>query len=223
MHSFLIISRDQTERREIQSSICDDKKIDKLDRFRLSLSDEKKSIGIKEIKNIQDSIHLKPLKGNKKAVAIEDAETLTTEAQNSLLKLLEEPPRSTLIFLLSKSLDPILPTIRSRCKIISKSKANTKPTEDEIKEINAFISCLTSPHIKDSLESAEKISKSKDLALVTLEKILSELDAQLKNEILNQENPAKTVAIMKKTISVIKIVETSNANLRLTLENYFLN
>jgi DNA polymerase III subunit delta' len=51
-----------------------------------------------------------------RAIVIENAEMLTTEAQNALLKTLEEPPQDTVLILTANSLDNVLPTIRSRVR-----------------------------------------------------------------------------------------------------------
>jgi len=60
---------------------------------------------------------MRPIEGRWRAVVIDDAETLAEPAQEALLKTLEEPPPSMLLFLLSDDQNALLPTIRSRCEI----------------------------------------------------------------------------------------------------------
>ncbi len=79
---------------------------------------EERTIKISHIKDIQQEIYLSSLNGKKKVVIIKDAERLTPEAANALLKTLEEPPEDT-IFILTSSWVYILPlTIISRAQMI---------------------------------------------------------------------------------------------------------
>lgn len=88
----------------------------------ISVDKEKKLLGIDKIKTIQHDSILKPVESNKKIFIIKDSEKLTEEASNCILKILEEPPPSTLIILLVNTLDSIPETVISRCHIIRFSK-----------------------------------------------------------------------------------------------------
>jgi DNA polymerase-3 subunit delta' len=67
---------------------------------------------------IIDQAGLFPSRGRARIFIIEEADTMTREAQNSLLKTLEEPPANTFLILLTSKADRLLPTIRSRCQLI---------------------------------------------------------------------------------------------------------
>ncbi len=73
-------------------------------------------IGIKEIQELQRHASLPPFEGKKKIFIIDGAENLSTEAANSILKILEEPPPNVIWILLSVEENKILPTILSRCQ-----------------------------------------------------------------------------------------------------------
>ena len=75
---------------------------------------EKKQISIDKIRELKGHIYQKPIKSKVKFVAVKDADLLTLEAQNALLKLLEEPPAHAVIVLATGSGQKLLPTIRSR-------------------------------------------------------------------------------------------------------------
>jgi len=79
-------------------------------------SPEKGSIGIDIVRNLQKFLLLKTAGTQKirRAVLIEDAHLMTHEAQNALLKILEEPPADTIIVLTAVPSNNILPTIQSR-------------------------------------------------------------------------------------------------------------
>lgn len=74
------------------------------------------SIGIDEIRTqLNQSIHIKPYSSPYKIYIIPDADLLTEQAQNALLKTIEEPPAYAVIFLLAENPEQLLQTVRSRC------------------------------------------------------------------------------------------------------------
>ncbi|MFC1698702.1 DNA polymerase III subunit delta', partial [Candidatus Omnitrophota bacterium] len=90
-------------------------------------------ISIDEIRGLQREIALKPFEGRCKVFTILQAQCLTEQAANSLLKTLEEPPGSSLIILTVTDLNQLLPTIISRCQIIKLSLIS----QEELKRILA--------------------------------------------------------------------------------------
>lgn len=73
-------------------------------------------IRIAQIRQMQQQICIKPVEGTRWVVVINDADRMNPQAQNALLKTLEEPPQANLI-LTAGTLTRLLPTIRSRCQI----------------------------------------------------------------------------------------------------------
>jgi DNA polymerase-3 subunit delta' len=78
--------------------------------------DSKTEIGIDDIRGLQRLANLPPYEGKCKVFIIDDAEYLSTEAANSLLKILEEPPPRIVWLLLAAEEEHLLPTIISRCQ-----------------------------------------------------------------------------------------------------------
>ena len=78
---------------------------------------EGNSIKIAQIRNLQSDIVIKPHK-KYKIYIIDKAEKMTLEAQNALLKTLEEPPEYAIIILVTNNKEGLLPNIRSRCEIV---------------------------------------------------------------------------------------------------------
>lgn len=76
-----------------------------------------KSIGVDEVRRIVGEANVMPFEGNRKVIIIYNGELMTTQAQNALLKTLEEPQPGVYFIILTKTLDNLLPTIRSRCAI----------------------------------------------------------------------------------------------------------
>lgn len=91
-----------------------------------------KAIGIEQVRDLDHFLSLKvPSKlGISRLVVIEDAQKMTTEAQNAILKTLEEPPTDTLIILTVSYPQALLPTIRSRMQTIDVKL----PAKNESKE-----------------------------------------------------------------------------------------
>lgn len=75
---------------------------------------ENGSIGIDAVREIRNFLWQKPNVSARRTLIIDEAELLTTEAQNALLKITEEPPESSLLILVTSDIESILPTISSR-------------------------------------------------------------------------------------------------------------
>ncbi|MCX6012988.1 MAG: AAA family ATPase, partial [Chloroflexi bacterium] len=82
----------------------------------IDLSAESTEIGINQIKEMERLASLKPYESKCRIFIINEAEKLSTEASNCLLKTLEEPPADVIIILLAVKPDSLLPTILSRCQ-----------------------------------------------------------------------------------------------------------
>ncbi len=74
------------------------------------------SIGVDDIRDqVNDTISIRPYSGGYKIYIINEAEKMTIQAQNALLKTIEEPPAYAVIILITANPDAFLPTITSRC------------------------------------------------------------------------------------------------------------
>ena len=76
------------------------------------------SIKIEQIRELQKRIQEKPIISSKKVYIIDNADLMTKEAQNCLLKTLEEPPEFAIIILIGTNENAFLTTIKSRCMIL---------------------------------------------------------------------------------------------------------
>ena len=77
------------------------------------------SISVDDIREqLNGDIMIKPYSNRYKIYIIPEADLLTVQAQNALLKTIEEPPEYAIIFLLTENADSLLPTIRSRCVML---------------------------------------------------------------------------------------------------------
>ncbi|GAB6086071.1 DNA polymerase III subunit delta' [Alkaliphilus crotonatoxidans] len=76
------------------------------------------AIKIEQIRELQKEILMKPYEGKYKVFVLCNAETMTTQAQNALLKTLEEPPTYGVLILLVNNINRLLPTVASRCQAL---------------------------------------------------------------------------------------------------------
>ncbi|MGD1003649.1 MAG: hypothetical protein ABR884_03700 [Minisyncoccia bacterium] len=104
------------------------------------------SIGIDAAREVKTFLWQKPNTSVRRTLIIDNAELLTTEAQNALLKITEEPPSSSLLILITSDIESILPTIASR---LPKIYFGAVPTEE----------------IEKWLASEEHLPKAKAMAL----------------------------------------------------------
>ena len=88
----------------------------------------KASFVVDDVREIIDEVNKKPFEGDKKVIIIHQGNKLTIQAQNALLKTIEEPPTEVYIIILCESLELILDTIKSRCEIYKL----TPLTKDEL-------------------------------------------------------------------------------------------
>ena len=100
----------------------------------LYIEPEGNSVKIEQIRYIQRKIQEKPIISNKKVYIINDADKMTTEAQNCLLKTLEEPPEYSTIILIGSNENMFLSTIKSRCMIIHFSKIEDEKIRKYLEE-----------------------------------------------------------------------------------------
>lgn len=78
----------------------------------------KRSIPIDEIRQLTQRLHTRPTLGSRRVVIIDPADDLERSAANALLKALEEPPAGTFFLLVTHRPGRLLPTIRSRCRVL---------------------------------------------------------------------------------------------------------
>ncbi len=93
----------------------------------------KASFGVDDVRNIITEVSKKPFEGNKKIIIIHGGNKLTIQAQNALLKTIEEPPVGVYIIILCESLELILDTIKSRCEIYRLTPLNRYELKEYIK------------------------------------------------------------------------------------------
>lgn len=231
MQSFLIIGSDQNKIDTTLEELYQKYEVFEIDRTILSTASlleetkpEKLSIGIAEIKKIQKKLFLKPIKSKMKAVTITEAEHLTPQAQNALLKTLEEPPDNTIIILVAPSEEVFLPTILSRCTILTLNKPNINADQDD-NNLEDILQKIPDWEIGQRLKQAEILAKERQTAILWITSAILSARSLLRHSIANDK--MEDISTLNKTIKTLQSygqdIKTTNVNLRLALENLFLS
>ena len=90
------------------------------------------TVGVDEVRDLREDIFLSATESDHKVYVLDDAECMTPEAQNALLKVLEEPPSGVVMILLATESDRILTTVKSRVQLISMSRFSAEELESEL-------------------------------------------------------------------------------------------
>ena len=85
----------------------------------IEIQPEGNVLKIEQMRLIKDIVYRRPMIGKRRVFIVAEAEKMTDEAANSLLKILEEPPLFSYIILLTHNPFLLLPTIKSRCQILN--------------------------------------------------------------------------------------------------------
>ena len=161
---------------------------------------EETKIKIDQIRNMQLKVSEKPIISSNKVYIIDNADTMTTEAQNCLLKTLEEPPEYVTIILIGTNEESFLTTIRSRCTKIHFDKiSNEKIKEYLIKNDLSDLSEDLLELADGSIKKAIQISQNQD-GYYSIEKIMNNI---YKCDIIEILNLAEELYKSKDTIHSI--------------------
>ena len=143
--------------------------------FEISPDETKKTqiIDVKQIRSLRN-IFTKKVEANQyRVVLVNPAEKMNRQASNALLKILEEPPERTIFILITDSLDALLPTIRSRCRLVRFSRLSA----GNIEEICDNLSCRFSPMLLEK----SKGSMGRLVECIENESLLDQISALKKS------------------------------------------
>ena len=216
--------------------------------FMIIDSDDGKSIKIGQVRLLQEKIAEKPIISNHKVYIINNSDLMTVEAQNCLLKTLEEPPEYATIILVLSNENKMLNTIKSRCtKIVFQKLTNENLKEyanlhsislntNLLSVCNGSIANLI--NLKDNIETYEALDvilenfSNKDIVDIWNEsEVLYKSKENIFNLLdyftINFSNKLRA-SNENKYINIIKYVETakkrlsSNANYDMCIDNLLL-
>lgn len=214
--SFLIASADESFIENEISKLLEKLHIarNSVDFLLIDQGSEKLSIGIDITRKLKHWLSLKPFNSENKLAVIKKADLLTIEAQNSILKQLEEPNPNHFIVLVLENPRVLLPTVLSRCEIISDLQYRKEELDTDIMKLTKV----------EQFRYLEELLKTKDAVLVNknIKEFLQGLLIHLEKELL--KNPYDEV--IRANIALVEqtsIMITANTSKRLALENLLIN
>ena len=179
---------------------------------------DKATLGVEAVKDFREDMFLSSTESESKIYIIDDAECMTPEAQNALLKVLEEPPKSVSIILLAKECDRILITIKSRTQYIAMSRFDDGELEKWLLSISpeARSMKVSDPaRFMGIIMSADGcLGQAKNL----LNKRLSEENEEERSEIIALLSAIARKGAYADIYSVTSDFPSKRAELQLTLE-----
>lgn len=170
---------------------------------------ETPSIGIETVRDLITWSHTKPFSLKQKVAIVLEASRMTPQAQNALLKTLEEPPEFLQIIMTGTSELGMLETVRSRCRVIRVQTEHESNTETE----ELFVWPTT---ISSAIDQAEKLAKDREETIGWCEKILLHERRLLEESQLNG-------IVLKKVKHLVRAINQlkRNINTKLVLEHLF--
>ncbi|UIO42660.1 DNA polymerase III subunit delta' [Brevibacillus brevis] len=123
------------------------------------------SIKIDQIRSLQKEMAMRAVESSRKVYIIEHVDKMTTQAANSLLKFLEEPPAGVLALLLTEHSHAILSTILSRCQIVQFSPLSAESIAEKLRAEGVLAGMAqVASHITTNVEEAMTLSQSESFA-----------------------------------------------------------
>jgi DNA polymerase III delta prime subunit len=129
-------------------------------------------VRIGQIRALQQALRLRAHGGGFRAAVIADAEWLNQEAQNALLRLLEEPPPDTTLVLVAATASGLLATVRSRCQRVAFPPPVARIDEPERAAIAERLDAVRELSVPDLLDWAEEFRGARADAAAAAEELL---------------------------------------------------
>lgn len=182
----------------------------------IDIQPEEKVIKIDQIREMQLKISEKPIISQNKVYIINNADTMTQEAQNCLLKTLEEPPEYVTIILIGVNENNFLTTIKSRCTKVYFDNIPIQEIKKYLKEVqNIELDDKLLTLSEGSIKKAIQLQDNQDI-YDTITKFIEKLD---KDDIINIVNNSE--AIYKSKDNIYEILDNLNIMcLEKAKENY---
>lgn len=220
-HSFCIIQTDAKLRREYVERQLGQFSIKPVD---VCLLDAPR-ITIENIRSVITFLSRKPYSSAYKAVLIE-ADGLTAEAQQAFLKTLEEPPAYAFLYLNVSHPDLLLPTILSRCQLITLGQNSTPQlAQSEILSLSAFWGQILHSSLGNRLTNTQEIARSREEVLLWIEKQVVFWQQRLHEAYGSTPVPALSpiviTAILRELTQTHSLVER-NISLKLAVDHLLL-
>jgi DNA polymerase III subunit delta' len=121
--------------------------------------DDKGRVNVEHIRDVIEAVGFRPFEGRRRVVIIDEADTMLAPAQSALLKVLEEPPPSSIFVLVTTRPDMLLPTVHSRCPRLRFEAAGGVSVDAEVRDV----ACGVLMHVSATDDPGRRIEAARDL------------------------------------------------------------
>lgn len=216
-HAYLFVGQDSAGKYDFAEDVCEmltGKRSENNPDIKLIGPDrDGAKIYIEDVRNLKSFMALKPHSSEYKIAVVNDADTMTVEAANAMLKILEEPPKKSIIILISPK-PRILPrTIISRCE----SVIFLPPAEVQTDEMRRALADLRKA-VKQSMAERIKYAKS----IYEKENYAELVNLWLRSLRLQLADKPTVAPVLKNLLRLSYIVSQPQFNHRIALENFFI-
>jgi len=227
-HAYLVVSKNTeyaySQVKEFVEKILNSNDLSNNVDYKLIESEDGKSIKINQIRDMQSDVAIKPIKGDRKIYVIVDADKMNEQAQNCILKTLEEPPLYASIFLITAFPEKLIDTVNSRVKRV---KIDGENEIKEFERVKSFIDNMNNISDTDKLKFADYFADNKDDFRDIL-KYMIVYYHELIQKILSSEQKSDTITCRKlsENISVCeKCIEKldRNCNFNMIVDYLLIN
>lgn len=219
-HAYLFVGQDSAGKKLFTEDICISltgrgfNNNPNLKFIRPDAKKDKHRIDIESIRDLKLFMSLKPYSSEYKLAVIEDAEMISDAAVNAMLKILEEPPKRSVLILISSKSGMLPRTILSRCETVLFSPVPEVHT-DEMDKALADLRKTAKQNMAERIQYAKRIyEKGNYVELVSM--WLRSLHFQLVNK-------PKSAPVLKRLLRLSYIISQPQYNHRIALENFFVN
>ena len=169
-HAYLLVGREEIKDR-LLSVLKQEHKVDLRGNPDLIVKDYD-NLTIDDSRELKSLAEIKPVSQGSRRIFIISTRGFTVEAQNALLKIFEEPGEAVCFFLIMPSAGLLLPTVRSRLRIIDQAQS-PEMDQTEIKKFLNLSPAKRLEFVKDLLDEISKEKKTKQDALDFLDSLQS--------------------------------------------------
>lgn len=184
----------------------------------IQTSGTSKSFNVDTVRRIRESANVLPNEAQRKVYVLNGADQMSISAQNSLLKILEEPPRSATFILGVKSEQSLLPTVRSRVMIFKTGGSKVFSSDDELTELTDEVSgALFCTKEFEIVKATAHLSKDKQLLKEVFDQLIVDLKSAYTNIIFG--NAESDFSRKLRIDQIIKIIDKLNEGIQLIERN----
>lgn len=198
------------------------------DIYYVRITDKKQSVGVGEIREMISNCYIKPNEAPVKVYIISDK--MTVEAQNALLKILEEPPPNVRFIISCESSTAILKTVLSRSALF-KLKEYTSKASNELNEKSEALAQEIATAIPQNTEmplltAVSKIGKDKVLAQKVFDTLSEYASLALEEKFLHEGGQPQHIAALARTLrkkSLVSLIDVTAQAQKMLSQNCNMN